>query len=74
MDETNLKLYASHIVPDKQGDAGQIIETTKKAIIVATGSNDSVALTDIQLAGKKRMLAANYLSGVQESLVGKKLI
>ncbi|PTE68547.1 methionyl-tRNA formyltransferase [Staphylococcus devriesei] len=74
MDETNLKLYASHIVNDKQGDAGQIIETTKKAIIVATGSNDAVALTDIQLAGKKRMLAANYLSGVQESLVGKKLI
>ena len=30
-----------------------------------------IALTDIQLAGKKRMLASNYLSGVQESLVGK---
>ncbi|MDI1793328.1 hypothetical protein QI466_07490, partial [Staphylococcus aureus] len=25
-------------------------------------------------AGKKRMLAANYLSGAQNTLVGKKLI
>ena len=44
-----------------------------KAIIIGTGSNDAIALTDMQLAGK-RMLVANYLSGVQESLVGKQLI
>lgn len=73
MDDTNLKLYAAHIVHNKKGQPGEIVETTKKAIIVATGSDDAVALTDIQLAGKKRMLAANYLSGVQESLVGKLL-
>lgn len=71
MDDANLKLYAAHIIDNKKGEPGEIIETTKKAIIVATGSNDAVALTDIQLAGKKRMLAANYLSGVQASLVGK---
>ncbi|MDG0843304.1 methionyl-tRNA formyltransferase [Staphylococcus equorum] len=74
MDEGNLKIYASKIEKDKTGKPGTIIETTKKAIIVATGSEDAIALTDIQVAGKKRMLAANYLSGVQTSLVGKVLL
>ncbi|WP_154836660.1 methionyl-tRNA formyltransferase [Staphylococcus sp. Marseille-Q1834] len=74
MDDTNLKLFAAHIIEGKKGEPGQIIETTKKAIIVGTGSDDAIALTDIQLAGKKRMLVSNYLSGVQESLVGKTLV
>ena len=73
MDDGNMKIYASRIEKDKTGTPGTIIETTKKAIIVATGSEDAIALTDIQVAGKKRMLAANYLSGVQTSLVGKVL-
>ncbi|HGF0544994.1 TPA: methionyl-tRNA formyltransferase, partial [Staphylococcus aureus] len=55
-------------------EPGTIIETTKKAIIVATNDNEAVAIKDMQLAGKKRMLAANYLSGAQNTLVGKKLI
>ncbi|MBO1199284.1 methionyl-tRNA formyltransferase [Staphylococcus simiae] len=74
MDDTNLKIYQAHLVSGKQGVAGTIIETTKKAIIVATADDNAIAITDMQLAGKKRMLVANYLSGVQESLVGKKLI
>ncbi|MBN6850037.1 methionyl-tRNA formyltransferase [Staphylococcus saprophyticus] len=73
MDDGNMKVYASRIEKGKTGKPGTIIETTKKAIIVATGSDDAIALTDIQVAGKKRMLTANYLSGVQTSLVGKVL-
>ncbi|MCD8825613.1 methionyl-tRNA formyltransferase [Staphylococcus gallinarum] len=72
-EDGNLKVFAAHIEKGKSGEPGSIIETTKKAIIVATGSNDAIALTDIQVSGKKRMLAANYLSGVQTSLVGKVL-
>ena len=74
MDDTNMKLFAARIEADKDGQPGEIIETTKKAIIVGTGSSDAIALTEIQLAGKKRMPVANYLSGVQESLVGKVLV
>ena len=74
MDDTNMKLFAARIEVDKDGQPGEIIETTKKAIIVGTGSSDAIALTEIQLAGKKRMPVANYLSGVQESLVGKVLV
>lgn len=74
MDDTNLKVFAACVEKGKQGNPGEIIETTKKAIIVGTGSEDAIALTEIQLAGKKRMQVANYLSGVQTSLVGKVLV
>ena len=42
-------------------------------MIVGTGSEDAIALTEIQLSGKKRMPTANFLSGYQEDLVGKEL-
>lgn len=74
MNNKNLKLYQAHIEKGKNGEPGEIIEITKTAIIVGTGSLDAIALTDIQLSGKKRMLAAQYLSGVQDSLVGTKLV
>ncbi|HCU8441197.1 TPA: methionyl-tRNA formyltransferase [Staphylococcus aureus] len=75
MDDTNLKIYDAELVEtNKINEPGTIIETTKKAIIVATNDNEAVAIKDMQLAGKKRMLAANYLSGAQNTLVGKKLI
>ena len=70
MDDTNLKLYAAHIVHNKKGNQ-EIVETTKRQSLLRQAPDDAIALTDIQLAGKKRMLASNYLSGVQESLVGK---
>lgn len=73
LDDKNMKLYQAHIVEGKDGKPGEIIETTKKAIIVGTGSSDAIALTDIQLSGKKRMPTANFLSGYQDDLVGKEL-
>ncbi|OFU76662.1 methionyl-tRNA formyltransferase [Staphylococcus sp. HMSC10C03] len=73
LDDKNMKLYQAHIVEGKEGKPGEIIETTKKAIIVGTGSSDVIALTDIQLSGKKRMPTANFLSGYQDDLVGKEL-
>ncbi|QLK85829.1 methionyl-tRNA formyltransferase [Staphylococcus sp. 17KM0847] len=73
MDDKVMKVYQAEIVQNKQGEAGRIIEVTKKHIIVGTGSQDAIALTEIQLAGKKRMPVANFLSGVQDELVGKDL-
>lgn len=73
LDDKNMKLYQAHIVEGKEGKPGEIIETTKKAIIVGTGLSDAIALTDIQLSGKKRMPTANFLSGYQDDLVGKEL-
>ncbi|MCO4359719.1 methionyl-tRNA formyltransferase [Staphylococcus agnetis] len=68
-----MKLYTAKLVPNVSGQPGKILQTTKKAIVVGTGSDDSIALTEIQLAGKKRMPTANFLSGYQDELVGKEL-
>ncbi len=69
-----MKIYAAEIVKNQSGKAGQIIGTTKRQIIVGTGSEDSIALTEIQLSGKKRMPVSQFLSGYQEELVGKEFM
>lgn len=74
MNDKNMKLWRSEIVRNVKGNPGEIVETTKSAIIVATGSEDGVALTEIQLAGKKRVQARDYLSGLQSKIDGTKLI
>ncbi|MGY0684182.1 methionyl-tRNA formyltransferase [Mammaliicoccus sciuri] len=74
MNDKNMKLWRSEIVRNVNGKPGEIVETTKSAIIVATGSEDGVALTEIQLAGKKRVQARDYLSGLQSKIDGTKLI
>lgn len=68
-----MKLFAADIVSNYKGEAGQILDTTKKQIIVGTGSDEAIGLKEIQLSGKKRMPVANFLSGVQEPLIGKEL-
>lgn len=73
-EDKNMKLYEAQLVKGQSGRPGEIIDVTKKHIIVGTGSDDAVALTEIQLAGKKRMSVAQFLSGFQTSLVGKELI
>ncbi|MEX5936788.1 methionyl-tRNA formyltransferase [Mammaliicoccus sciuri] len=74
MNDKNMKLWRSEIVRNVKGNPGEIVETTKSAIIVATGSEDGVALTEIQLAGKKRVQTRDYLSGLQSKIDGTKLI
>ncbi|MBO3080717.1 methionyl-tRNA formyltransferase [Mammaliicoccus sciuri] len=74
MNDINMKLWRSEIVRNVKGNPGEIVETTKSAIIVATGSEDGVALTEIQLAGKKRVQTRDYLSGLQSKIDGTKLI
>ncbi|HCA7532518.1 TPA: methionyl-tRNA formyltransferase [Staphylococcus pseudintermedius] len=73
-EDKNMKLYEAQFVKGQSGRSGEIIDVTKKHIIVGTGSDDAIALTEIQLAGKKRMSVAQFLSGFQTSLVGKELI
>ncbi|MDT0775374.1 methionyl-tRNA formyltransferase [Staphylococcus pseudintermedius] len=73
-EDKNMKLYKAQFVKGQSGRPGEIIDVTKKHIIIGTGSDDAIALTEIQLAGKKRMSVAQFLSGFQTSLVGKELI
>lgn len=57
-----LKLWQSHVVLGIDKEPGTVCEVTKDAIIVATGK-DGLAITELQLEGKKRMTARNFLAG-----------
>ena len=70
MDDTNLNCML-HISCITKRQPGKSSKRLKRQSLLRQAQMMQLLLTDIQLAGKKRMLASNYLSGVQESLVGK---
>ncbi len=59
----NLKIYTS-VLSDKKGHnkCGEVIESSGK-LVVACGDNNCVELLEIQLEGKKRMPASQFLNG-----------
>lgn len=57
-----LKIWKSHVVEKKGGEPGCVCEVTKDSIVVATGK-DALAITELQLEGKKRMSARDFLVG-----------
>jgi len=60
------KIYNSkHAIP------GTIIDTTGDGIIVATGNNTAIKITEIQPSGKKRMTATAFLQGISGNLIGQ---
>jgi methionyl-tRNA formyltransferase len=63
--EKTLKVWQADVVPGKKSVApGTIIEVTKSAIVVQTGQ-DALAITELQLEGKKRMLTSAFLLGYE---------
>ena len=58
-----LKVWKAEVI-DKEyaGECGQIVDKTKKAIVVKTGVG-ALAITELQLEGKKRMTTESYLCG-----------
>lgn len=65
-DEKRLKIYEVGIVKG-QGSSGQIIEKTKKTLVVATGDG-AIEIKSLQLAGKPRMAIADFLNGVGRTI------
>lgn len=62
--DENVKLWKTEPVTDaKAGEPGEIIELTKEQIIVKTGKDTAVAITELQPSGKKRMTASVFLNG-----------
>ena len=61
-----MKIWQCDVLPEEEGASkgicGEILEVTKKAMIVQTGEG-RLALTEIQLAGKARMDAGAFLRG-----------
>ena len=59
-----LKIWKAEVVDTEyDGSYGQIVDKTKKAIIIKTGKG-ALAITELQLEGKKRMTTEAFLCGV----------
>ena len=58
-----LKVWKAEVLDKEyEGQCGQIVDKTKKAIIVKTGKG-ALAITELQMEGKKRMTTESYMCG-----------
>lgn len=60
------KIYEASLV-EGQGHPGQIIEKTKKTLVIATGDG-ALSLQTVQPAGKPKMAITDFLNGVGRDL------
>ena len=60
IDERNLKIFSASIV-DLAGEPGEIL-SSENELVIATG-NSALALREVQLEGKRRMSASEFLRG-----------
>jgi methionyl-tRNA formyltransferase len=60
LDGRNLKIFSASIV-DLSGKPGEILRSENELIVAAT--NGALSLTEVQLEGKRRMSAAEFLRG-----------
>ena len=58
--DRNLKVFSASLV-NRSGKPGEILRSEKELVIGA--GNDALALGEVQLEGKKRMIAAEFLRG-----------
>ena len=66
LDGKRFKIYEADLA-EGQGQAGHIIEKTKKRLVVATGQG-AISLKTVQPAGKPRMAITDFLNGVGRNL------
>ncbi|WOV85230.1 methionyl-tRNA formyltransferase [Sporosarcina jeotgali] len=60
----NVKVWKTEVLPtESKGESGEIIELTKDQILVKTGDDTAIAITELQPSGKKRMTATVFLNG-----------
>ena len=73
LDDKIVKVYEALKINDlsyQDKENGEIVKTDKKGIYIKV-SDGLIKLLDIQVSGKKRMLASQFLNGNKEELVGK---
>ena len=66
LDGDRFKIYEADL-SNEQGQAGQIIEKTKKTLLVGTGDG-AISLKTVQPAGKPRMSIIDFLNGAGRNL------
>lgn len=57
-----MRIWRAHIKPHQQGDAGTVVKDTKDSIDVIT-TDGVLSIEQLQLPGKKKMLARDFLNG-----------
>jgi methionyl-tRNA formyltransferase len=64
-DGRQLKIYPPCEIVEGGGcaEAGTILDAGKSGILIATGNDDALRLTELQAEGKKRMSSASFLAG-----------
>ncbi|RKQ37433.1 methionyl-tRNA formyltransferase [Oceanobacillus halophilus] len=65
----NMKIWWG--IPDNStytGEAGEIVKVEEDAFVVVCGDNKGIRITEIQPAGKKRMLVKDYLRGSSDRI------
>ena len=65
VDRQNLKVFSASVV-DLTGQPGEILRSDKELVIAA--GEMALSLHEVQLEGKKRMSAAEFLKGFRVSL------
>lgn len=59
-----MKLWkAKKVTGFKKAEPGTIIDVQEEGLVVATGNETSILITELQPSGKKKMLAKDYLRG-----------
>lgn len=67
LDGNRFKIYEADLA-EGQGQPGQIIEKTKKTLVIAAGQGGALSLKTVQPAGKPRMPITDFLNGVGRTL------
>lgn len=69
MNGKTLKIWWGEKVPIKtDAKPGTVVRLENDGIIVATGNEVAIKITDLQLAGKKRMNAEQFLAGYRQQI------
>ena len=60
-----MKIFRTEKRPDLHAEPGTVLSDGKTYLAIATGDG-ALELTELQLAGKKRMQAAEFLKGFRD--------
>ena len=64
-EKSSLKIYRTEKRPDLHAEPGTVLSDGKSYFAIAT-ADGALALTEIQLAGKKKMAVAEFLKGFRD--------
>lgn len=72
--ELTLKIWQSKkVITTKDAAPGTVLEIDKDGIVVATGNETAIKITELQPAGKKRMPATQFLQGKVSLTIGDQI-